>query len=165
MYGNEAVHASIRDFVRHLDAIDRRASGAKNQTVTVADKLQKDIEPRVGLLRDEFNRQVADPRLKMAVDDMSRNVTEAKSNVASISSRISHVDYSRFATFITQVESIRWPVTMAVMGVFVLFCLVLLLGLARRSRCTLMLFSVLGLIATVITGLLVCAFFVIAMVS
>ncbi|CAG0919647.1 unnamed protein product [Notodromas monacha] len=163
MYGSHLAHISITDFVQSVEKINLGSSSAKNQTDEVAGKLHKDVEPRVGLLSEEFSRQDGDPRVRIAIEEMSGNVSEAKNRIAVISGKISHAEYSAFTTLVSQIEMIRAPVTLALFGLFILFCLILMIGLIKRSRCTLMLFSVLGLVATVVCGLLVCAFFVIAM--
>lgn len=45
---------------------------------------------------------------------------------------------------------IRWPGTVAVLALLLVLCAVLLVGVARHSRCALILFSVCGLLA--VTG-------------
>lgn len=47
-------------------------------------------------------------------------------------------------------ELIRWPGTVAVLALLLVLCAVLLVGVARHSRCALILFSVCGLLA--VTG-------------
>lgn len=44
-------------------------------------------------------------------------------------------------------ELIRWPGTVAVLALLLVLCAILLVGVARHSRCALILFSVCGLIA------------------
>lgn len=49
-----------------------------------------------------------------------------------------------------QWELIRWPGTVAILALLLVLCAVLLVGVARHSRCALILFSVCGLLA--VTG-------------
>lgn len=49
-----------------------------------------------------------------------------------------------------QYELIRWPGTVAILALLLVLCAVLLVGVARHSRCALILFSVCGLVA--VTG-------------
>lgn len=49
-----------------------------------------------------------------------------------------------------QYELIRWPGTVAILALLLVLCAVLLVGVARHSRCALILFSVCGLLA--VTG-------------
>jgi len=49
-----------------------------------------------------------------------------------------------------QWELIRWPGTVATLALLLVLCAVLLVGVARHSRCALILFSVCGLLA--VTG-------------
>ncbi|XP_046867358.1 protein tweety-2 isoform X2 [Drosophila willistoni] len=51
-------------------------------------------------------------------------------------------------------ESIRWPATLAFLTILLLLCTVLVIGVARRSRCTLIFFSVSGLFCIIICWLL-----------
>lgn len=48
------------------------------------------------------------------------------------------------------VERVRWPGTFAFAFLLTIFCLILLCGLVRHSRCTLIMFSVFGLLALVL---------------
>lgn len=48
-------------------------------------------------------------------------------------------------------ESIRWPVTLGYLTVLLLLCAILVIGVARSSRCALIFFSVFGLF-----GLIIC---------
>ncbi|CAG0915643.1 unnamed protein product [Notodromas monacha] len=163
MFGNYLAHASVESFVHHVDRIHYLSSRAKNQTDDIAGKLHKEVEPRVGNLLDDLNRQSGDPRILRALDEMSRNVSEAKSRIASVNGKIGDAEVSILAHHISRVEEIRAPVTFAVLGLFALFCLILIIGLTKRYRCALMLFSVLGLLATVLSVLVACALLVLAM--
>lgn len=51
---------------------------------------------------------------------------------------------------IALIERYRWPATLIFAVLLTLFCLILLCGLARHSRCTLIMFSVFGLLALVL---------------
>ncbi|EDV92450.1 GH24927 [Drosophila grimshawi] len=51
-------------------------------------------------------------------------------------------------------ESIRWPATLAFLTLLLFLCTVLVIGVARRSRCTLIFFSVSGLFCIIICWLL-----------
>lgn len=52
-----------------------------------------------------------------------------------------------------KVELIRWIGTMGLWGLLVIFCLILLIGMCRHSRCTLITFSVCGLLAVIVCWL------------
>lgn len=51
-------------------------------------------------------------------------------------------------------ESIRWPATLGFLTILLLLCTVLVIGVARRSRCALIFFSVAGLFCIIICWLL-----------
>ncbi|XP_061400793.1 protein tweety-2-like isoform X1 [Musca vetustissima] len=51
-------------------------------------------------------------------------------------------------------ESIRWPATLGFLTILLLLCTVLVIGVARRSRCALIFFSVAGLFCIILCWLL-----------
>ena len=55
---------------------------------------------------------------------------------------------------IQNVEKLRWPVTMGLLGVFSLFCIILFMGAICHSRATLIIFSVCGLFSVILLWLL-----------
>ncbi|CAG0887549.1 unnamed protein product [Darwinula stevensoni] len=169
LYGNDTAHTSVVDFVSSVKDVDNLASTARNQTQRIQENLKGEVEPKLSLLKGIFGGPAPNATvqtiLKSRAESMSRNVTWSISHLENVRSRLANAQFSRFIHITEEVEKYRWPAIMAFLGLLVLFCLVLMLGLAKRSRCTLMLFSVLGLLATVFTGLLVCAYFVIAMAS
>nr|CAD7457232.1 unnamed protein product [Timema tahoe] len=63
-----------------------------------------------------------------------------------------------------RVES-QWPVTMAVLSILLVFCVVLLFGVARHSRCALITFSVFGLFAVIISWLMASLYLASSVVS
>lgn len=70
--------------------------------------------------------------------------------VDEIYSRMDHLSIRPVPEAITFIERVRWPATFAFAFLLTIFCLILLFGLIRHSRCTLILFSVLGLLALVL---------------
>ena len=55
---------------------------------------------------------------------------------------------------VSELESLRWPVTMGLLGLFSLFCLLLFIGAIVHSRATLIVFSVCGLFSIILLWLL-----------
>lgn len=51
-------------------------------------------------------------------------------------------------------ERIRWPATIGFLSFLLLLCLILVVGVCRNSRCSLILFSVVGLFGVIICWLL-----------
>ena len=51
--------------------------------------------------------------------------------------------------YANQMETIRWPVTYGCLGILLILFILLLFGLCRHSRCTLIFFSVCGLISII----------------
>lgn len=70
--------------------------------------------------------------------------------VDEIYSRMDRLNLRPVPDTITFVERVRWPATFAFAFLLTIFCLILLCGLIRHSRCTLIMFSVLGLLALVL---------------
>lgn len=51
-------------------------------------------------------------------------------------------------------EAIRWPATLGFLTALLMLCVVLVIGVARSSRCTLIFFSVFGLLGMIVCWLL-----------
>ena len=85
---------------------------------------------------------------------MRRNVTKGINRIGEMNSKIERIDLSFMPRIVDQVETIRWPVTFGLMFSLILFCMLLLCGTCKHSRCLLILFSVLGLLSIVISFVL-----------
>lgn len=70
--------------------------------------------------------------------------------VDDIYSRIERLNIRPVPDSVALIEKIRWPSTFAFAFLLTLFCLILLCGLIKHSRCTLIMFSVFGLLALVL---------------
>lgn len=54
----------------------------------------------------------------------------------------------------TLFETIRWPATLGFLAAILILCLILVIGLIRSSRCSLIFFSVMGLFCVIVCWLL-----------
>uniref|UniRef100_A0A0K2V9Q3 Protein tweety homolog n=1 Tax=Lepeophtheirus salmonis TaxID=72036 RepID=A0A0K2V9Q3_LEPSM len=86
------------------------------------------------------------------------NISEAQKAMKQIQFAIHHhenpIDFKYATRWPRILEVYRWPATMALQGLFTLFCLLLFVGAIIHSRCILILFSVLGLFSIILLWLL-----------
>lgn len=112
------------------------------------------IKPRLSDLKDLSDEgvvnQTAVARFLHFLDIVDTNITVAINAVGDIRRPLMGISISNFLTKGDQWELIRWPGTVAVLALLLVLCAVLLVGVARHSRCALILFSVCGLLA--VTG-------------
>ncbi|CAG0879077.1 unnamed protein product [Cyprideis torosa] len=167
LYGSEVAHATLLDLSGYIRSISKNFDLAREQSDRMKQNLMNS-QPPLAELGDTFSLRplsnvTAMGILTNGVEDMKENVSLATRALDSVNDKIARAKYDQVSRVIELVEEYRWPGTMGVYCVLISFCAVLLIGLARRSRCTLMLFSVMGLLSTVFTGLLVCFYFVLAM--
>lgn len=85
---------------------------------------------------------------------VNENNTYAASAAADIRRPLEGLDLSPRIDLGEKIETIRWPVTMAVLSVLLILCIVLLVGVARHNRCALIAFSVCGLLAVIVSHLM-----------
>lgn len=69
--------------------------------------------------------------------------------VDEIASRVESFNFRPLPNIVQTIERYRWPATLSIALLQTIFCLILLCGLVRHSRCTLIMFSVFGLLALV----------------
>ncbi|KAI2805703.1 chloride channel [Blomia tropicalis] len=136
----------------------------RNSTTDIANVLetvQNDTRQAGNELRDQVDHNVES--LKSVIETMLVKDVAVKSDLETqlfFLKRIRRVDeiYSRMERLnirpvpetLTFVERVRWPATFAFALLLAIFLLILLCGLIRHSRCTLIMFSVFGLLALVI---------------
>nr|CAD7571665.1 unnamed protein product [Timema californicum] len=128
------------------------------ETGTIESTLQQKIQPLLTELGDIFDNPVANQTargmLLTALASVTGNTSTALTCVQDISRPIQGVSIKEYVQLIQTCETIRWPVTMAVLSILLVFCVVLLFGVARHSRCALITFSVFGLFAVIISWLM-----------
>jgi protein tweety len=105
-------------------------------------------------LADIFDRpasnQTALSQLILALNVVQGNVTSATNAASDIRRPLMGIHMTNFLTRCDHLELVRWPGTVAILALLLVLCAVLLVGVARHSRCALILFSVCGLLA--VTG-------------
>ncbi|XP_065213711.1 protein tweety isoform X2 [Planococcus citri] len=158
LYGNDDLHNGLSGFVVSAQAIDDKIMTIKNQTRMINDALNITIERSSGKLRDVFDEpvenQTALSELFTALRHFSAKKDESLKNLRDISRALQYVSLQHTINLVHLAETIRWPLTMGVLCLLLIFCIVLLFGVARHSRYALIMFSVVGLFAVIISWLL-----------
>lgn len=111
------------------------------QTDKIEQTVQKRILPQMTTLEDEFdapanNKTILDLLLK-ALERMNQNATIVVNRSYEIGAPLNGVGLAYIILLVERIEQLRWPITMAVLSVLLILCVVLLVGVARHSRCAL----------------------------
>uniref|UniRef100_T1JN26 Protein tweety homolog n=1 Tax=Strigamia maritima TaxID=126957 RepID=T1JN26_STRMM len=158
-YGNHEAHTGIEMFETTMRTIKGVIVAVRNETMFIKNTLEVNTEPELDTLDQIFRRSIGNSSvqesLKHAVDSMRTDVHNGTQNIVRINRRLQQLNLDSVVNLTHQVEVIRWPSTMAVLSVFALFCIILIIGICRNSRSTLIAFTVLGLLAVILNWLLV----------
>ncbi|XP_053684164.1 protein tweety [Sabethes cyaneus] len=154
LYGNDDLHNGLLEVLQAGRKVDNVVSSVRNQTFILENTLTMKIQQQLTELEDIFdakaNNQTALAQLQMALAITKGNVTIAKNAANDIRRPLVGLTITDFLSKGDQWELIRWPGTVAILALLLVLCAVLLVGVARHSRCALILFSVCGLLA--VTG-------------
>ncbi|KAK0167955.1 hypothetical protein PV327_001803 [Microctonus hyperodae] len=158
LYGNDDVHNGLVQFLDAAKNVDTSLTSVKNQTETIENILKRKLEPGLTSLRDEFdapvsNKTTLDYLLKVW-DYMTQNTTIAVNRSFEIKKPLAGINLGKAVGMGEKIELFRWPITMAVLSALLVLCVVLLVGVARHSRCALITFSVFGLFAVIVSWLM-----------
>lgn len=160
--------------------VDTLVTTIRNQTHILENTLKNRIRPQLVELADIFDQPVSNQSalsiLFVSLNIVQGNVTLATNAASDIRRPLTSVTMTKFLSvseasplkFFSmkqffkyiihgyfgqdgdKMELIRWPGTVATLALLLVLCAVLLVGVARHSRCALILFSVCGLLA--VTG-------------
>ncbi|XP_058127478.1 protein tweety-like [Anopheles ziemanni] len=154
LYGNDDLHNGLLDVLQAGRKVDGVVSSVRNQTFILENTLTMKIQQQLTELEDIFdqktNNQTALNQLQQALLTAKGNITIAKNAANDIRRPLVGLTITDFLSKGDQWELIRWPGTVAILALLLVLCAVLLVGVARHSRCALILFSVCGLLA--VTG-------------
>lgn len=154
LYGNDDLHNGLLEVLQAGRKVDTAVSSVRNQTFILENTLTMKIQQQLTELEDIFdgktNNQTALLQLQAALAYTKGNVTNAKNAANDIRRPLVGLTITDFLSKGDQWELIRWPGTVAILALLLVLCAVLLVGVARHSRCALILFSVCGLLA--VTG-------------
>ncbi|CAO1412065.1 unnamed protein product [Diamesa hyperborea] len=154
LYGNDDLHNGLLEVLTAGRKVDNLVSSVRNQTNALEHTLTQKIRPQLTELADIFDQpasnQTALQILLSSLEMVQKNITIATNAAGDIRRPLMGISMSSFLSKGDQYELIRWPGTVAVLALLLVLCAVLLVGVARHSRCALILFSVCGLLA--VTG-------------
>nr|XP_029717866.1 protein tweety isoform X2 [Aedes albopictus] len=154
LYGNDDLHNGLLEVLQAGRKVDTAVSSVRNQTFILENTLTMKIQQQLTELEDIFdgktNNHTALLQLQSALAATKGNVTVAKNAANDIRRPLVGLTITDFLSKGDQWELIRWPGTVAILALLLVLCAVLLVGVARHSRCALILFSVCGLLA--VTG-------------
>lgn len=155
LYGNDDLHNGLLEVLQAGRKVDNLVSSVRNQTTILETTLTQKIRPQLIELNDLFEQyaianQTASEMLLNALESVQQNVTIAANSAGDIRRPLMGIYMSNYLSKGDQWELYRWPGTVALLALLLVLCAVLLVGVARHSRCALILFSVCGLLA--VTG-------------
>lgn len=92
-------------------------------------------------LGDEFDAPVSNKTmlswLLLALNSMKDNTSIAVNRSFEIRKPLSGISLAGAIGMGEKIEQLRWPITMAVLSALLVLCVVLVVGVARHSRCVL----------------------------
>ncbi|XP_055910663.1 protein tweety [Eupeodes corollae] len=154
LYGNDDLHNGLLEVLTAGRKVDNLVTTIRNQTHILENTLKNRIRPQLVELADIFdqpvNNQTALSILFVSLNIVQGNVTLATNAAGDIRRPLMGISMTHYLSRGDQWELIRWPGTVATLALLLVLCAVLLVGVARHSRCALILFSVCGLLA--VTG-------------
>ncbi|XP_031632317.1 protein tweety-2 isoform X2 [Contarinia nasturtii] len=159
LYGNDDFHNGFSQTLYSARQIDGLVSNFTNKT----EKLKHDIRSKVLMydLEDVFERPTFNQTaLKILLDNVilvRENTTRAVSSLETILYLIRTPQHHSLKQVLGPseiFEIIRYPATLGFLACLILLCVILVIGVARNSRCNLIFFSVVGLFGIIICWLL-----------
>ncbi|RLU26343.1 hypothetical protein DMN91_000137 [Ooceraea biroi] len=158
LYGNDDVHNGLVQLVAAAKNVDGILMGVRNQTDTIEVTLKKKVEPQLTALRDAFDAPASNKTmlgwLLVALNNMKDNTSIAANRSFEIRKPLNGISLAGAIGMGEKIEQLRWPITMAVLSALLVLCVVLVVGVARHSRCVLITFSVFGLFAVIVSWLM-----------
>ncbi|XP_050459204.1 protein tweety isoform X2 [Cataglyphis hispanica] len=158
LYGNDDVHNGLVQLVAAAKNVDGILMGVRNQTDNIEVTLKKKVQPQLIALGDEFDAPVSNKTmlgwLLVALNGMKQNTSIAVNRSFEIRKPLSGISLAGAIGMGEKIEQLRWPITMAVLSALLVLCVVLVVGVARHSRCVLITFSVFGLFAVIVSWLM-----------
>ena len=97
---------------------------------------------------DKIRLKIYDPKMPINIE----NVTVRLGSNILLQNYFQFME--KFSFSVQNVEKLRWPISMGLLGVFSLFCILLFIGAIVHSRATLIIFSVCGLFSIILLWLL-----------
>jgi len=170
-WGNHELHNRIKGFEKFTRGIDRNVRRAQELTRRYNQLMMKDIQENMNNLYDGpfnsgsktgqrtqgvGNAQQAKFEIMENCDVVFYNVSSGLAAMDQLRDKIDpspndkpEVTFKEIPILAEAFERYRWPTTMALQGIFAIFCLLLFIGAIVHSRCILIMFSVFGLFSII----------------
>lgn len=160
LYGNHEIHEKMVQVLDGMNGMDSTVKDLEIKT-EILKELRTEARHLLDPLQTKFrtppsqqtdNRQV---ELGKEMDTLASFVDsdDIYKKFTSINRSMHMFKLRWLHSILKKVELIRWLGTFALWGLLGLFCLILLIGMCRYSRCTLITFSVCGLLAVIVCWL------------
>ncbi|KAG5672510.1 hypothetical protein PVAND_002634 [Polypedilum vanderplanki] len=159
LYGNDDLHNGLVQVFNAGKQLNRLFISVRNQT----SYLSRGLKDRAVLdIDDLYEVKVSNETALNHMMDVAqlavKNITEA---ISGIDAAIYFINPSQSDELLQKIidkfefyELLRWPITLGFLTFLLFLCTVLVIGVARSSRCLLIFFSVLGLFTVAICWLL-----------
>lgn len=155
LLGSVIVHRGMNKLGNSTSDIADVLETVQNDTRTAAYYLHDEVDVNIESLKGAVEKMlVKDVTVKANLETqlffLKRNVSRCMRRVDDIYSRIERLNIRPVPDNVALIEKLRWPATFIFAIFLFIFCLILICGLLRHSRCTLIMFSVFGLLALVL---------------
>lgn len=158
LYGNDDLHNGLTHLLAQGRQVEALVIAVKNHTTAIQVALNDRVSRQLTELRDIFEGPTVNATAAMnlirRVDNISGTNDKAAQATKDIKGFIAKVTLIPALQLGEKIEYFRWPITMGVLSVLLVLCVILLVGVARHSRCALITFSVCGLLAVIASWLL-----------
>ncbi|KAK8742167.1 hypothetical protein OTU49_002154 [Cherax quadricarinatus] len=156
VWGNEEVHEGVTRSVLSLNNINSMVHSLSNQTKLFDETIRRNLQPQLNLFKETIQREsIKNATVEMFIIEslhyMQGNISEVLLiNVEDINAMMSGAEMGGMVRLLGVGELARWVATLGITGILMMIVLVVMIGVARHSRCTLITFSVLGLLAMIL---------------
>lgn len=158
LYGNDDLHNGLVQLISAAKNVDGIIMAIRNETGTIEATLKQKVQAQLTALGDAFDEPTSNKTmlaaLFVALASMKQNTSIAVNRSIEMRRPLSGISLAGAIGMGERIEQLRWPVTMAVLSALLVLCVVLLVGVARHSRCALITFSVFGLFAVIVSWLM-----------
>ncbi|XP_065340830.1 protein tweety isoform X1 [Cloeon dipterum] len=155
LYGNDDVHNGLVQVMASVASINEVFLSSRNETVLAEQTLNRQVQSILKNLQSKIESGDGNPQLKnqlgIVISNMLGNCSLAVRSTKNLIGPLKGASLTSFIDVLHLGEIIRWPVTMAVLSLLLVFCFILLFGVVRHARGALIAFSVFGLFAVITT--------------
>ncbi|KAK3854363.1 hypothetical protein Pcinc_039152 [Petrolisthes cinctipes] len=156
VWGNEEVHEGVTRTIHSLDTINSMVHSLSNKTHFFGKTIRSEVQPQLNIFKEiiqstQIENETVGMYLHESLHFMQGNISEVLLiNVKDIDAMVSGAEIGGLVRVGKRCELGRWVSTLGLTGLLMMVVLVVIIGVARHSRCTLITFSVLGLLAMIL---------------